>query len=673
MAQSPVKLTGTISDQSGQPLPSANIIAFNSNGNKMESYGITNTQGEYKLTLKTNNSYHIRASFIGYKSDTIELSISKSEDHISEDIILTELSNALGEVVLSTDIPIVVKGDSIVYHAEDFENGTEKKLGDILKKLPGVEVNDDGEIEVEGKTVQKVMVEGKDFFDGDSKLAVENIPSDAVEKIEVLKNFSEVSQLKNVSNNQDNIALNIKLKEGKKNFWFGDITAGVGGNERYLIHPKLFYYSPKKSVNIITDLNNIGEIPFTRRDYFKFTGGFKNMHSNTGTTLNLTSDNLGFSLLKNNKAKEIDTKFGAVNFDYQMNENLDLNGFFIYSGTKNTLQEYQSTTYIKDGVTEESEREVMQNNQLALGKLSLAYKPSTHLQVNYDVFAKLSDQTEESQLTSDYSTISNSIDELKEDNPYSIQQNINMYYTFKNQNILSAQVQHYWAKENPLYSSTFQDVEQPEFALPFYNLFPYQLNQTDYGINQDKDVRTNKLDAKFDYYYILNKTSNLTFTGGQLYTTQEYNTSIFQMLDNNERLDFSDPEFNNDVHYTFSDSYLGGSYRVLKGKFIFNPGLTVHHYTLKDKQLNVEQTERQTLLSPRLFVNFSIKKTETIRLTYSRVAQYADVYSFAQGYVLNNYNSLYQGNPSIKNGLYDTWQLSYNSFSFYNGLMLMLI
>jgi hypothetical protein len=72
------------------------------------------------------------------------------------------------------------------------------------------------------------MVEGKDFFDGDTKLGVKNIPADAVDKVQVLRNYSEIGALKGVENNQDNLAMNIKLKDGKKNFWFGDMTAGIG-------------------------------------------------------------------------------------------------------------------------------------------------------------------------------------------------------------------------------------------------------------------------------------------------------------------------------------------------------------------------------------------------------------------------------------------------------------
>ena len=179
-------------------------------------------------------------------------------------------------------MPVTIKGDTLIYNADSFKDGSERKLEDVLKKLPGVEINDDGQIEVEGKVVNKLMVNGKDFFDGDSKLATKNIPSNAVDKVQVLRNYSEVGQLRGVQNNQDNVAINIKLKEGKENFWFGDVTAGAGtapDKELYLVQPKLFYYSPKYSINVIGDLNNIGEVALTNRDLRNFGGGFSETKS----------------------------------------------------------------------------------------------------------------------------------------------------------------------------------------------------------------------------------------------------------------------------------------------------------------------------------------------------------------------------------------------------------
>jgi hypothetical protein len=155
-----------------------------------------------------------------------------------------KIDDALDAVELTYEMPVQIKGDTLIYNADSFKNGTERKLEDVLEKLPGVEVMEDGGIEVEGQRVQKVMVDGKDFFDGDTRIATKNIPSNVVDKIQVLKNYSEQRQLSGVRNNQDNVAINIKLKEGKTNFWFGEVKVGGGASTDealYVAQPKLFY------------------------------------------------------------------------------------------------------------------------------------------------------------------------------------------------------------------------------------------------------------------------------------------------------------------------------------------------------------------------------------------------------------------------------------------------
>jgi len=303
-----IKVRGAIIDSIGKPLELANVIATNKESGVIESYGITNYEGRFQLDLPKGNTYILKASFIGFETIEKEITVPQNANDLEQNFVLNSIASELDNVEIVYEMPVSIKGDTIVYNADSFINGAERKLGDVLKKLPGVEVNDDGEIEIEGKTVSKVMVEGKDFFDGDSKLATKNIPADAVDKIEVLRNYNEVDQMRGLGNDQDNVAINIKLKEGKKNFWFGEVTAGAGtGDEegKYLVHPKLFYYSPKYSINIITDFNNIGEVPFTFRDYFKFTGGFRNFNRGGGTNFSVSQSDLGFALMQNNKAKEL--------------------------------------------------------------------------------------------------------------------------------------------------------------------------------------------------------------------------------------------------------------------------------------------------------------------------------------------------------------------------------
>jgi hypothetical protein len=354
-----IKVKGSIKDSIGNPLEFANVIASLKSSGATESYGITNYQGRYQLDLPKGNTYVLRASFLGYESKEQTVNVTANTENIDLDFILNPQENQLDDVEIVYEMPVTVKGDTIVYNADSFTNGDERKLGDVMKKLPGVEVNDEGEIQVEGKTVSKVMVEGKDFFDGDSKLATKNIPADAVEKVEVLRNYNEVSQMRGLGNDRDNVAINIKLKEGKKNFWFGEVTAGAGiadeygdDNGRYLVHPKLFYYSPKYSINVITDFNNIGEVPFTFRDYFNFTGGFKNFNKGGGTSFRISDSDLGFAVSQNDRAKNIDAKFVAGNFSYAVNDKLDISGFGILSDNKTNIVNNSIRQYILTGITE---------------------------------------------------------------------------------------------------------------------------------------------------------------------------------------------------------------------------------------------------------------------------------------------------------------------------------
>ncbi|MBQ0788202.1 MAG: TonB-dependent receptor, partial [Oceanihabitans sp.] len=452
-----VRVEGIVKDSIGNPLELANVVAINQETKALDSYGITNDTGRYKLSLEKNSSYQIQVSYIGMK--TTEDLFSTKEEDLTRDYTLQD-DNTLDEVELVYEMPVTVRGDTIVYNADSFKTGTERKLEDVLKKLPGVEITDDGEIEVEGKKVTKIMVDGKDFFDGDTKLAAKNIPSNAVDKVQVLKNFSEVGQLSSVTNNDDNIAINIKLKEGKDKFWFGDITVGAGiasDDGLYKVQPKLFFYSPKTSINFIGDLNNTGEIAFTRRDYFNFTGGFRNLSQSSGTNISLGDNSLGFLNTTNNKAESIDTKFAAANFSHTPNKALTFSGFGIFSGTKTAIRENNEVTYTDDELSipdESTTNYTQQESNLGLLKLSTVYKPNANNQLDYDIFGRLSKQTQNRFFNS---SVLGQVDQIEEQTPYSINQNLNYYYTLNENNIFSFEAQHLLQDEDPFYNAFIED------------------------------------------------------------------------------------------------------------------------------------------------------------------------------------------------------------------------
>ena len=184
---SQIKLEGIVKDSIGTSLELANVVAINQETNILDSYSITTSDGQYKLSLAKNTSYKLQVSYIGMK--TYEELIQTSSGNMDKNINMVP-DNALDAVEITYEMPVTIRGDTLIYNADSFKNGTERKLEDILEKLPGVEINADGQIEVEGQRVSKLMVDGKDFFDGDTKLGAKNIPSNAVDKVQILKNYT---------------------------------------------------------------------------------------------------------------------------------------------------------------------------------------------------------------------------------------------------------------------------------------------------------------------------------------------------------------------------------------------------------------------------------------------------------------------------------------------------
>lgn len=663
-----IKFEGFVTDSKAVALEMANIIAVNVSTKTMDSYAITNDKGKFALNLKPNTNYVIKFSYLGMQNK--ELSLMTSTENVTKTITMEEGGFELDGVEIVREMPVSIKGDTIVYNADSFKSGTERKLEDVLKKLPGVEINADGEIEVEGKKVSKLMVEGKDFFDGDTKLGVKNIPADAIDKIQVLRNYAEIGALKGVENNQDNLAMNIKLKSGKKNFWFGDLTAGIGvghTESRYLLNPKTFYYNPKYSINLITNFNTIGELPLTVQDYYKFTGGFRGMMRKGGANFNVSSNDLGISLLRNNRAKEIETKFGATNFSYNINKAWNLSGFGILTESITETETKSQTNIFKTNSSQIQSTENRndmgnQKSNLGLFKLSSSYKPSTLFQLDYDILAKLSQQDETNALLRESVTNNNSASEniqtQKKQKPISINQNLSLYYTQSDTNIFALEIQHLYQEEDPFYNANLQS--QP------FNFLGYFLAQNRNDISQNRFTKTNKTDIKLDYYYMVTPKNNINLTLGNTYSIQNFNSSIFQILDDKTVNNLNDVVNTNNVNYIFKDVFLGLHYKVLSGKFTFTPGVSVHYFALNNIQLETSNIQNFYRALPDFMTIYQIKKAESLTYSFSFTNNFTDINRLSEGIIFSNYNNLTRGNRTLENAISKVHSLRYFKYNMFN-------
>ena len=658
---SQVRFEGLITDSMGNTIMGANVIAVEKETKILDGFGISSDTGFFRVSLKKNTDYQIKISFIGFQQ--IELDLNINEDY-EKNFILEEQAEALDEVELVYEMPVTIKGDTIVYNADSFNTGSEKKLGDVLKNLPGIEVKEDGTIEVEGKEVTKITVEGKDFFDGDSKLATQNLPANVVGKVQVLRNFTEAGQLRSVTNNEDNVAINISLKTGKDKFWFGEIIGGIGNDDSYVAAPKIFYYAKNLSMSILTNSNNIGEPVLSRRDFFRFGGGFNNLNSQTGTSINISSDGAGITNLQNNRAKSIDADLGAYNFTHSPNDKWELSGFALLSKTKNILEEKVDRVYSATSAVQKTSDYIVQDNEQQLYKFTTEYNPNDRLQTEYNLLIKSASDIENTKLTSSSSRVglsnpeNENINVFKAQKPSSINQELKVYYTLNEDHIFSFEAQHLSQDEDPFYQAI-------KTIQPFKSIIPLETNQSNFNINQFRDTHTDKIEGKLDYYYILTPKSNLNLTLGITDVNQKFNSNIFQILDNKSQTKFNEEVLVNDVNFNFTDAYFSFRYRFISGIFTFDPGFTIHSYKTNNTQLGVMSSDSFYDIRPNFDVFMKFKDAESLRFNYRLITQFTDVNNLAKGYVFNNYNSFSQGNPTLEAAKVNNFSLNYRSINIF--------
>lgn len=654
----PIIVLGKVADTVQSPLAYANILAIPVSNDLDISFAITETDGSFKLGLEKNQTYNITVSYLGYKSQTIE--ITTKEKNITKNFALLESPDQLDEVTLSYTPPISVKKDSIIYNVDSFKTGEERKLRELLKKLPGVEVDRAGNVMVQGKKVTKVLVENKTFFTGDSKLAVNNIPADAVDKVEILDNYNEVAMLKNLQDSED-MAMNIKLKADKKKFAFGDVEVGVGIKDRYLIHPNLFYYSPKTTINFIGDLNNQGIKSFSFSDYLEFEGGFGKLIQDAGSYFSLY--NSDFAQYLNNQDYTSNTnQFGAINIRQSINEKTDLSGYIITSNSKtetqsNTLNEYLnfSEPFIEDRTTTNNI-----NNFFTIGKITVDYDPSFDEDFTYHSFVKLTNNDANAAITTINPSQSNNINTLTDIKGLNLKQNISYSRKLSKDHTATLEATYNFQNDKPITEwLTNQQILQ--------GLIPLEEDDV-YSILQTKRSNSHNANAIIKDYWVLNNFNHLYTTFGVNAAFTSFENQDIQQLSDGSVNNFNTAGFGNDFKYNFIDTFVGLEYKFQIGIATFKPMLYYHFYNWNTKQFDERFNNRKTLLLPQFTTKVEFNNTEKLNFRYKLNARFPGINRLANNFILTNFNSVFKGDTTLENQLYHTASLSYYKFSLFKHL-----
>jgi hypothetical protein len=649
---------GKVTDSLQSHLAYANILAIPQADNQDIKFAITENNGSYKLGLVKNQTYELTVSYLGYKPQTITL--TTTDQNVVKNFILQENPDQLDEVNIKYTPPITVKKDTITYDVSRFVTGEERKLRDALKKLPGVEVDREGNVTVQGKKVTKVLVENKAFFTGNSKLAVNNIPADVVEKVEVLDNYNEVAMLKGLQDSED-MAMNILLKEDKKKFVFGDVELGAGIKKRYLLHPNLFYYSPKTNLNFIGDLNNQGIKSFSFNDYLEFEGGFGKLLNDAGSYFSLFNSDFA-QYLNNQDFIDNINQFGALNIRQSVSSSTDIGGYIITSNSKtqtasNTLNTYQN---IEEPFTEDRTVTNKLNNFFAIGKFTIDYDPSYKEDFAYNAFVKVTTNDSRGFVNTINPNQNNNITTLTGVAGLNLKQNINYSRKLSKTHTVTLEATYNFQNDKPINEwLTNQQILQ--------GIIPLEDEEV-YNILQTKRSKSHSFNAIIKDYWVLNRFNHLYTSVGVNASFNDFFNEDMQLLDNGITNNFNSAGFGNDFGYNFVDTYLGLEYKFQIGIATFKPAVFYHSYLWRTQQFDDSETFSKNLFLPQFTSKIEFNNSEKLNFRYRLNARFPGINQLANNFMLSNFNSVFRGNNQLENQLYHSANLSYYKFSLFKNL-----
>ncbi|MGM9479083.1 outer membrane beta-barrel protein [Pedobacter sp. GSP4] len=253
-----------IQSKDKKPIDYASLAVKNLSDSSMVGAVSTTEDGKFVFRNLKPGTYRVYAAFLGLKNTTKDFTITTEKaDVILGDIVLEGGAIDLQTVDIKAEIPpIVVKKDTLEFNASSFKVVENAVVEDLLKKLPGVEVDKAGTVKAQGETITKVKVDGKEFFGNDPLLATKNLPADMIDKIQIIDELSDQAQFTGIDDGSRTKIINITTRKDKKNGYFGNSTAGYGSDDRYDVNANINHFKQDKRLSVIAQFNNVNKQNF---------------------------------------------------------------------------------------------------------------------------------------------------------------------------------------------------------------------------------------------------------------------------------------------------------------------------------------------------------------------------------------------------------------------------
>lgn len=664
------------------PLDDATISIMAAKDSSLVSFTLTSNSGFFEIENLEAGAYYLLVSYQGF--ETVKQSfVVAAEKPVADlgEIKLGKAFKTLGEVVVTDIAPIRVKGDTVEFNAGSFKTKPNAVVEDLLKKLPGVQVEKDGTIKAQGENVQKVYVDGKEFFGSDPKLATKNLSADMVESVQVYDDMSEQAKFSKIDDGSKSKAINIKLKKDKKNGVFGRATAGYGTQDHYDASLSVNRFKGDRQVSVIGAANNVNKQGFSFSDVVSSMGGMGAMMSGGGggggAMMMSGRPGAGSPMGGGSNSSGIARSLsGGLNYRDVWSPKIDASGSLFYSNTKTEQvqsrfrQTFESNDTILRGDTKSYGLNENQNVRFNFrveyridSMNSLLYTPSFTLQhsESNSLDSTLQTRVAPSGTSKNISNSFNRSNNIRDG--YNINQNLLWRHRFSRAGRTLT-----LGLTNALNKSEGEGKTYSPFTS--YNRFtglPFTSIQ-DQETEQETQGNNNTLSTSYTEPIGRNKIVEVNYAYTNNHSTSDRKANSFNP--GSGKYDKVSMSQTNSFDNRYTSSRVGANFRVQQRKYNYQVGMGAQFGELENHSIRASNgfkdsvtKQSYTNLFPTANFNYNFARSKTLRFNYRGRTNQPSVSQLQP--ITDSSNLLYitKGNPSLDQEFVNNFSLGFNTFN----------
>ncbi len=670
---------------SKQPVSDATVSVLNTKDSSLVTFTLTNKQGVFEVKGLTEGEYKLIISHQAYLAFNKNLTISADKKHNDlGDLIASRDVRALSEVVVDATVPIQVKGDTVQFNAGAFKTKPNATVEDLVKKLPGMEVDKDGNIKSQGEQVQKVIVDGKEFFGNDPKLATKNLTADMVESVQVFDDMSDQAKFTKIDDGSRTKTLNIKLKKDRNKGFFGRALAGYGNDSRYEGNMSVNKFNGNQRISFLFNANNINKQGFSFSDVISSMGGFSGFGASSGGGggmrggmdlggLKMTMVGGGFGGFGGSGSTGIIKSLSTgLNYSDEWGSKVKVSGSYFFSSS-NTGQEQESLrqNLYKDSTATQEKLSLSNNkNQNHRFNMRLEYFIDSMNSILYTPSLTFQHSENYSQDTSSNFTTIPSAEYLSvtsQSNRSNKRDGMNW-----NNNLL---FRHKFAKTGRTITlgltNTIGNSESDGFTYSnneYYN----KGGNLERGIYQDQQnnqktkTNNNIISTSYTEPLAFNKLLEINYAFTHNRSTSDRET--FDYNPSSDKYDSPNLPLTNEFQNDFVAHRFGANFRVQEQKYNYQLGVGIQRALLENESIRAatgkeETSQRFTNFFPTANFNYTPSKGKNLRFSYNGRTSQPSISQLQN--VPDASDTLFQtiGNPDLKPEFTNSFNIGYNTFN----------